>query len=469
MLFNSVLFLGFFAAVYLLYVVLQRRLTLQNLMLLGASYAFYAAWDYRFLALIIGSTVVDFTVARLIHASESQRKRKALLMVSLTYDLGVLAFFKYADFGIQSFAALMESLGFEAHVSTLRIILPVGISFYTFQAISYTVDVYRRDKEPVKKLRDFALYVAFFPQLVAGPIERATHLLPQVERARRIRMDDIRVGIAWICLGYFKKVVIADSVAPMVDSAFDNPNEVTGLVAFLALVGFAVQIYGDFSGYSLIARGLARLMGFDIMQNFKRPYLARNPREFWRRWHLSLSFWLRDYLYKPLGGNRKGRVRTEVNLMITMFLGGLWHGAAWNFVIWGVYHGALLVACNLLGMKGKPPKRSLPIVVLQISVTFIFTLIGWLLFRVSDMGQAWDIFVNILTNFVWSDEAWSYLVPTLAALGALQAYHIWQEAADDELVIMRAPRVVRWAILLFCVLCIVGVGFRPAPFVYFQF
>ena len=276
----------------------------------------------------------------------------------------------------------------------LNLLLPIGISFYTFQTISYSVDVYRGARPSIDNLLNFALYVAYFPQLVAGPIERSTRLLPQLEAPREVTRNDLRVGILWILLGYFKKVAIADTLAPMVDYVFTNPSEVSGTVSLVGVLAFAVQIYGDFAGYTLIARGLSRLMGIHLIENFRAPYLAHSPRDFWQRWHISLSTWLREYLYFSLGGSHHGRTRTYVNLMITMLLGGLWHGARWNFVLWGAYHGILLVFTHALNDIRRQNEGKIWIG-LRIAFTFLLTLFGWLLFRVADLGQLVDILRNI--------------------------------------------------------------------------
>ena len=468
MLFNSDQFLIFLVVVYGLYLLLRERQQ-QNLMLLIASYVFYGAWDWRFLSLIVGSTLIDFVAAARIDRSTSPRARRGYLVLSLVFNLGMLGFFKYYNFGIESMAELLRGLGLQPHLSTLRIILPVGISFYTFQTISYTVDVYRGERRHTDNLLDFALYVAFFPQLVAGPIERSTRLLPQIQSDRRVSLADVRIGVMWMLLGYFKKVVIADSLGPLVDRAFAHPGDVSGVVSLLAIVGFAAQIYGDFAGYTLIARGIARMMGIHLTINFRAPYLARSPRDFWHRWHISLSSWLRHYLYFSLGGSRCGRVRTKVNLMITMLLGGLWHGAAWNFVIWGAYHGLLLVACH----AAPAPRRPFPWprlkAVAQIAGTFVLTLIGWLLFRTTGLENCTAIVVNILGDFHWCEESLMYLIPTTASLTLLMAYHAWQERAGDELILMKQNGWAQLGVGVFLLTCVWVVGFRQVPFLYFQF
>ena len=326
-----------------LYFLTQRYFRLQNGILLIASYVFYGFWDWRFLALLFVSTVVDYNLALLIEKSESPGERKALLAASICVNLGILGFFKYFGFFAESFASLLNSFGFQSSTPFFNIVLPVGISFYTFQTMSYTIDVYRRKLPATRNFFDFALFVSFFPQLVAGPIERATKLLPQVLQPRKFSQSNFVEGFYLIILGLFKKVVIADNMAPIVNYIFSRDvSTLSGAEVLVGVYAFAFQIYGDFAGYTDIARGVAKWLGFDLMLNFRMPYFATSPSDFWQRWHISLSSWLRDYLYIPLGGNRQGTLLTYRNLMLTMVLGGLWHGAAWTFVAWGFFHGLIL-------------------------------------------------------------------------------------------------------------------------------
>ncbi|MDH5528867.1 MAG: MBOAT family protein, partial [Paracoccaceae bacterium] len=321
MLFSELTFWAFFAIVMAAYLVLPHKA--QNRMLLVASYVFYAAWDWRFLSLILLSTFVDYLVGLALAGTEDERRRKRLLWLSLGINLGMLAVFKYLGFFIDSFQAMLAGIGYEADPLILSIVLPVGISFYTFQTLSYTIDVYRRELKPTRDFLDFALFVAFFPQLVAGPIERAKNLLPNIEMPRVMSWENISRGAVLCLLGLIKKIVIADGLAPSVDAIYSSPDP-SRLDILLATWFFAIQIYCDFSGYTDIARGVAKMLGFGLMRNFAQPYFAANPQEFWRRWHISLSTWLRDYLYISLGGNRGGRWSTYRNLMATMTLGGLW-------------------------------------------------------------------------------------------------------------------------------------------------
>ncbi|MBE9529897.1 MAG: MBOAT family protein, partial [Proteobacteria bacterium] len=346
MLFNSVQFAIFFAIVYLLYLLLNHKG--QNRLLLVASYVFYGCWDWRFLSLIAISTVVDYFCGLKIYESREKQKRKLFLFISVCSNLTILGFFKYFNFFTDNLYALLNGFGFSPDPFFLNIILPVGISFYTFQTISYSIDIYRKELNPTRKFLDFALFVSFFPQLVAGPIERAKNLLPQMLLPRKLTVDKFYEGCYLIFWGLFLKVFIADNLARMVDPVFSSSGPYDGVRVLLALYAFAFQIFGDFAGYSNIARGLAKCMGFDLMVNFNLPYFAVNPKDFWQRWHISLSTWFRDYLYIPLGGNRHGQMNTCRNLAITMLLCGLWHGAAWTFIVWGAYHALLQIIHKLL-------------------------------------------------------------------------------------------------------------------------
>lgn len=470
MLFNSLEFAAFFAAVYAAYLLLPHRA--QNRLLLFASYFFYGCWDWRFLSLIALSTAVDFAVARKIHASSSPSARKRLLAASLAVNLGVLGFFKYFDFFVGSAEALLSSLGFEPGLFRLRVVLPVGISFYTFQSMSYSIDVYRRQLAPARNFFDYALFVSLFTQLVAGPIERASHLLGQIASPRTVSWPKIRAG-AWLFFwGLFKKTVVGDNVAVLADQAFSGAAGGSAASVLLGVYAFALQIYCDFSAYSDMARGLGMLMGFDISVNFRNPYFALDPSDFWRRWHVSLSSWLRDYLYVPLGGNRKGPRRTYLNLMLTMVLGGLWHGAAWTFVAWGLYHGLLLVAHRWIE-KILPPLAGRGWKLLKIAVFFHLICISWLLFRADTFRQAGDLLLALLTG--WSAlpplAVWRPAAFALAFYGLpLLAMEIWQYKSGDPLVALKAPRAVRALLYLalFYGLAIFGET-HAQSFIYFQF
>jgi len=340
MLFNSWPFIAFLVGVLAIYHSLgPRRYRAQNYLLLGASYFFYGYWDWRFLALLAISTVVDYVAALRIGASERSKTRRAWLSLSLLVNFGLLGFFKYFNFFADSTIRIFEQLGFEPSWTTLNVVLPVGISFYTLQTVGYTVDVYRGHQDPIRNRLTYAVYVAYFPQLLAGPIERAGRLLPQIAQQRHVDRDAVKSGLQLMLWGYVKKVLIADTVAPLVALAFSDPGSHGFVYLWLGAYAFAIQVYGDFSGYTDMARGMSRLLGIELMVNFRQPYFCRSFNEFWQRWHISLSTWLRDYLFISLGGSRRGIWRTYRNVFLTMLIAGLWHGAGWNFLLWGTCHG----------------------------------------------------------------------------------------------------------------------------------
>ncbi len=397
MLFPTITFAVFLALVLAVHTVLLERPTAWKASMLVASYVFYGWWDWRFLTLIWISTGVDFVSGRAIHATEDPTRRRLWLWCSLGTNLGMLGFFKCAGFFVDSFVDLLGGLGIEASAGPLGIILPVGISFYTFQTMSYSIDIHRRVLEPTDRLLDFALFVGFFPQLVAGPIVRARDFLAQLATDDRSPIDTGR-ATRLILGGLFKKMVLADVIgAELVDGVFADPGGATGLETLLAIYGYALQIYGDFSGYSDIAIGLALLLGFRFPMNFDQPYRALSLQDFWRRWHISLSSWLRDYLYIGLGGSRGGRARTARNLLATMLLGGLWHGAGWTFVLWGAIHGVGLVVerfvVERLAPVGSGPGEPSRIGrVVRTLVTFHVVCVGWVFFRAVDVGRATEVF-----------------------------------------------------------------------------
>ncbi|MEX2213538.1 MAG: MBOAT family protein [Phycisphaeraceae bacterium] len=474
MLFNSVTFVIFFLITYVLYVLLRHRA--QNRMLLIASYVFYGWWDWRFLSLIFLSSVMDYFLSHAMHRSENARVRRRLLLVSIAVNMGILCAFKYMGFFADSMAQLLANFGVETPSFTfLHLVLPVGISFYTFQTMSYTIDVYRRQLAPARSLSNYLLYISFFPQLVAGPIERASRLLPQIENPRRVTYDMIRTGCWLILLGYFKKVVLADNLAPFTRELFAHPDQHHGLEILLGIYAFAWQIYGDFSGYSDIARGIARLLGVDLMENFRMPYLAISPSDFWRRWHIALSTWLRDYLYIPLGGNRGGPWRTHRNLFLTMLLGGLWHGARWNFIAWGAFHGLILILQRFvepsitrfnerLGPRGKKLFRALGIVLF-----FQVTCIGWLLFGVIEIKDAATLAMNLFSPFALTGKVIA-LTLLCFALPMFALNVLKERAGGDLLAVKKWPPVVRLCVylILFITILVFGVA-GGNEFIYFQF
>jgi D-alanyl-lipoteichoic acid acyltransferase DltB (MBOAT superfamily) len=475
-LFNSFVFVVFFLVVYGAYLSFRRSAKTQNLLLLLASYVFYGYWDWRFLTLIWISTFVDFFVGRALGSDSSEeqtpRRRKSLLLLSVATNLSLLGFFKYFNFFADSFADVLSLIGLQADPVTLRIVLPVGISFYTFQTMSYTIDIYRGRMSPARSFLDFATFVAFFPQLVAGPIERATNLVPQFERARQITTKMVDSGLFLIIWGYLKKIVIADNAAIIANTVFNGYTSYEGADIVVGVFAFAFQIYGDFSGYSDIARGLARLMGFELMVNFRLPYFAKSPSDFWLRWHISLSSWLRDYLYIPLGGNRKGPVGTYRNLLLTMLLGGLWHGAAWNFVIWGAFHGGILILYRLLGSSREPKPRPRLVAGLvsgiQMSTMFFLTLVGWLLFRATSADQIGYMFTH--ASLVPSSETLGFTLELLFYAAPLVLVQIIQYRSDDLLILTRLPARLRIPLYAFMVAWIALFSVtHAAEFIYFQF
>jgi alginate O-acetyltransferase complex protein AlgI len=465
--FTSLHFVGFFVVVYTLYRFLPHRA--QNWMLVAASYYFYAAWDWRFLSLLIGSTVVDYSMARYIGRTADPGRRRLALIVSLVYNLGVLGFFKYFNFFERSLARLFELVGWQLDLVTLNVILPIGISFYTFMTISYVIDVYRREIQPATDFIDFALFVCYFPHLVAGPILRAGLLLPQLSRPRTITRQHIVEGLWLVGWGCFQKMFVADNLADLVDAVFRAPGGQTGLDVLLALYAFAFQIYGDFAGYSNIARGISKLMGIELNVNFLFPYFVTTPQAFWRSWHISLSTWLRDYLYISLGGNRGSSWQTRRNLMLTMALGGLWHGAAWTFVLWGVYQGVMLVIYR--GVVGRGEARSTWSRVLAGIVMFHITCYGWLVFRAASMHQVGMFTRLLVTDFhAGANTVESLLLPLLRIIAPFLVVHIYQARKGTELAVLSLPMPVRYALYgaVFYLVLLFG-DFAGAQFIYFQF
>ena len=391
MFFNSFEFLIFLPTVFVLYwFVFNKKLSVQNSLILFSSYVFYGWWDYRFLTLIFFSTIVDYIIGLMIPKQDSKKKQKLLLFVSVFFNLSVLGFFKYYNFFIGSWVDLISSLGYEIKsIWTLNIIMPVGVSFYTFQTMSYTIDIYRKKLKPTKDFISFASFVSFFPQLVAGPIERASNLLPQILKKRKFKYEQGVQGLRLIIWGMFKKVVIADSLAPSVDIIFSDYQNFGGGVLLLGLIYFAFQIYCDFSGYSDIAIGTSKLFGFEIMSNFNFPYFSRNIGEFWRRWHISLSTWFRDYLYIPLGGSKEGKWKSIRNIFVVFLVSGFWHGSNWTFIFWGLFHSFLFLPSFIFNTNkkyissiiGENTLLPTPKEFLQVIITFLLVTVGWVFFR----------------------------------------------------------------------------------------
>jgi len=474
MLFNSLTFIVFFLTVLVLHYTI-RSWRSQKLILLVGSYIFYAAWNPPFVILLWISTLIDWFVSRALMTEEVQAKRRMLLGVSLTGNLGLLGFFKYGEFLLENFSVMMNGLGIEFHAAAPDIILPVGISFYTFQTLSYTLDIYFKRARATSSFLDFALYVTFFPQLVAGPIVRATEFLPQCETPRRASRDQFGWGLYFITLGLFQKVVLADGLlASSADAVFGfQGSSLYFMDAWIGLLAFSAQIFCDFAGYSTCAIGIALCLGFVLPDNFRSPYAAIGFSDFWRRWHMTLSTWLRDYLYIGMGGNRKGTFRTLLNLMITMFLGGLWHGASWTFVAWGVLHGLYLVVEHLLRStlghyhwtKWRVSRLGLGL------MTFTLVCLGWVFFRSPDFPSAWKLF-NSLFNISASG---AQILPTLAIIQvtgvviALLVSHFYLREKRLEHAMGQFPAWVVvgiWSIMLSGLILMQGGG---NAFIYFQF
>jgi D-alanyl-lipoteichoic acid acyltransferase DltB (MBOAT superfamily) len=481
MFFDTPVYFLFLTLVVLVYWRLSRRA--QNVFLLAASYFFYGWWDWRFLILIAVSTVVDFLCALAIDRSEVPVTRRLLLALSLTINLGFLGFFKYFNFFEDSLVQLLHSLGIEnVNRTFIKIALPPGISFYTFQEVAYIVDVHNRRMKPARSLVDYALFVSVFPHLIAGPIQRPSHLLPQVQRDRAFHPHRFFDGLMLIVCGLFRKRVIADNCALLATAAFSgNLGRPSLAVVAIGCYAFAWQIYGDFSGYSDIARGSAQLMGFHFMVNFRQPYLATSLQDFWRRWHISLSTWLRDYLYIPLGGNRHGEVKTYRNLLVTMLLGGLWHGANWTFVVWGGIHGAGLAAERMMRKLLQLPDRAetaqeqrrhslfMPLAWLDRIVIFHLVCLAWIFFRAATVGGAWEL-VSSLSAGYWRPElltAFEFLALFTVPLFLIDLVN---EYRGEEYLLECASepsRIVVAAVLVVALAAFSGNNLNA--FIYFQF
>jgi alginate O-acetyltransferase complex protein AlgI len=472
--FDSYTFLIFFAAV----LAVQRSpisWSAKKLTLLVASYLFYAAWNPPFVLLLWLSTLVDWFVARAIDRSETPRRRRGLVGLSLAVNLGVLGFFKYGGFALENFAALVRALGIAFEPAAPSLVLPVGISFYTFQTLSYTLDVYRREARPASSFVDYALYVTFFPQLVAGPIVRSGIFLPQCRGERRADRDALGRGLAQLVLGLFMKVVVADGLlAPVVEQVFDGPAEPAFGAAWIGSFAFAGQIFCDFAGYSTCAIGVAACLGFEIPANFRFPYAAAGFSDFWRRWHISLSTWLRDYLYISLGGNRRGAARTRVNLLLTMLLGGLWHGASWNFVVWGGLHGLFLVIERpfLTAQRRGSARRPGPARLAHALATFAGVCVAWTIFRADGLDRAFDMLGTMLLGLQPEQPAALPAadgVLTLATIATILGLHYALRDSDFREVVDRCPWWLRSTLLAAMLAAIAMMPGDDRSFIYFQF
>ena len=482
MLFNSLDFAVFLPIVFLLYwFVTNKNLKLQNFLIVIASYIFYGWWDWRFLSLILFSTLVDYTIGWRLSSEENQTKRKILLWMSLLVNLGFLGFFKYYNFFLDNFVTAFSFFGHPINSQGLNIILPVGISFYTFQTLSYTIDVYRKKLIPTKDFIAFAAFVSFFPQLVAGPIERATNLLPQFYKKRIFEYDKAVNGLRQILWGLFKKVVIADNAAQLANEIFNNSADYYGSTLVLGALFFTFQIYGDFSGYSDIAIGISRLFGFNLMQNFNFPYFSRDIAEFWRRWHISLSTWFRDYLYIPLGGSRGGTWMKVRNTFIIFVVSGFWHGANWTFIIWGALNAIyflplLLLKKNRINTNTVAKGKIIPSIkeFYQIGITFSLTVLAWVFFRAENIGHALNYLSTIFSKTLFSIPLFSGRKHGLetAALILVLIVVEWfgrnQQFAIERLgsTWKRPIRLAMYYLIIIIILLFMG---KEQQFIYFQF
>ena len=488
MLFNTPEFIIFFIFVLAVISCIKFR-KFQHLFLIGSSYFFFYFSNNFLITLLIFSTLLDFYIGKAIFTAKNKKRKKVLLISSLVGNLGLLGFFKYADFGIAQINNVTESLGIP-EITSLGLILPIGISFYTFQTISYTVEIYRGKLEPSKSLWEFALFVSFFPQLVAGPILRASHFLPQLRekisnngitsRLRTITIHDasLRIGISLMAIGFFKKMFFADNIAPMVNEIFSVPIGLESFSIIIGAIGFGIQVYCDFSGYSDIAIGAATILGFHIPANFNKPYFATSPVDFWRRWHISLSTWLRDYLYIPLGGNKKGDYRSYANLFTVMIIGGLWHGASWNFVIWGALHGVYLVIYKILitkfpSLEDTQLLKSRKTKIIAILITQYFVFLAYVAFRVEDVSAlpyvlykyvVWD-FATEATFEIHSHNK----LPLLLIIVFLICEYVSYKR--NIIKILSELKIRYWMLALFGIMTLILLLYDPFPkeFIYFRF
>lgn len=482
MLFNSIDFAIFLPIVFILYwFVTNNDLKLQNLLIVIASYLFYGWWDWRFLSLILLSSLVDYSVGQKLRNEENQLKRKIILWTSILVNLGFLGFFKYYNFFLDNFITSFSFFGQYIQANSLKIILPVGISFYTFQTLSYTIDVYKRKLEPTKDFIAFSAFVSFFPQLVAGPIERATHLLPQFYKKRTFDYSKAVDGMRQILWGLFKKIVIADNCAEWANQIFNNSADMNGSTLVLGAIFFTFQIYGDFSGYSDIAIGTSRLFGFDLMRNFNFPYFSRDIAEFWRRWHISLSTWFRDYLYIPLGGSRGGTWMKVRNTFIIFIVSGFWHGANWTFIIWGalnaIYFLPLLLTNNNRNnlntvAQGKllPSLKELSYMLL----TFGLTVFAWIFFRAENIGHAISYISEILSSSLFEIPKFSGMRNALTTIILVVIFVLVEwKGREGQFAIqnlgIKWKRPLRYAVYYAIIIAIFWFGGKEQQFIYFQF
>jgi D-alanyl-lipoteichoic acid acyltransferase DltB (MBOAT superfamily) len=477
MIFNSYAFFGFFVIVFTAYWLLQNKLRWQNTLLLIASYFFYGYWDYRFVFLLAFSTFLDYYTGLKIHNATSKGDKKKWVVISLSINLGFLFVFKYYNFFIESFAVLLTSFGFEPHLPVLQILLPVGISFYTFHGISYVMDIYYGRITPTRNVVDYSVFVSFFPLLVAGPIERASHLLPQVHQPRKFKYLLAVDGLRDVLWGLFKKVAVADLCSDFADKIFKGGSEqFGGSTLALGVFLFSMQIYGDFSGYSDIARGIGKMLGFDLIRNFSYPYFSRDIAEFWRRWHISLSSWFRDYVYIPLGGSRGTKTQSIRNTFIVFLLSGFWHGANWTFIIWGALHAIfflplLLTNRNRSNLEIVAVRRRLPTIreVFNIATTFALVCFAWIFFRADSLSGAISMIKGIFSKSLLSRPSILPSIP-IAMIGIMLLFE-WMGREDDNPLrfTSRWPLIFRWILYVTLVMLIFLMFRRDQSFIYFQF
>ena len=478
MLFNSIEFIIFLPLVFSLYwIFFYKNIRASNVFLLICSYIFYGWWDWRFLSLIVISSFADYLIGIGLTKTSRNSQRKLLLTASIVVNLGFLGFFKYFNFFSESFSDAFTLLGSHIETHRLNIILPVGISFYTFQTLSYTIDVYRKKLEPTKDIIAFFTFVSFFPQLVAGPIERASNLLPQFAKRRVFSYAKAADGLRQILWGMFKKVVIADNCAEYANLVFNNSSEYSGSSLLLGAFFFAFQIYGDFSGYSDIAIGTARLFGINLRRNFNYPYFSRDIAEFWRRWHISLSTWFRDYLYIPLGGSRVNKWAAIRNTFIIFIVSGFWHGANWTFICWGALNALYFVPLMLFGLNRKNidtvAKGKLlpgPSEIFKMGITFLMVILAWIFFRANDVGHAFSIFGEIFSSSIFSlPQEFPAKVTLAIAIFVLIEWLGREQEYAIEKVFINYPRFLRFGFYYTILLTIIIFGGSQQEFIYFEF
>lgn len=480
MLFNSIEFAIFLPIVFFLYwFVTARNLKLQNLLIVISSFIFYGWWDWRFLSLLVFSASIDYFVGLSLAHQQEEKKRKLLLLISITVNLGLLCFFKYYNFFTESFAQAFSFFGQNISINSLKVVLPVGISFYTFQALSYSIDIYRKNLEPTRDMVAYFAFISFFPQLVAGPIERATHLLPQFYKERKFDYTKAVDGLRQILWGLFKKMVIADNCATLANQFFENHTQYTGSTLLLGAIFFAFQIYCDFSGYSDIAIGTSRLFGFSLMRNFAFPYFSRDIAEFWRRWHISLSTWFRDYVYIPIGGSQGGTWLKVRNTFIIFIVSGFWHGANWTFIAWGFIHALyfiplLLSKQNRVNTNTIAEGKLIPSLkeFFQMLSTFSLTTLAWIFFRSASIVDAWDYLKRIFSFSLFTipqlEKKQIVIIPFILLLAAVE----WIQRDKQHALQLdntNLPRMIKWATYYCILFIIVFFAGNQQEFIYFQF